>query len=526
MQKQSEADSLDLRDYVRPIWDRRWLIVAIVVIATVATYFYYAAKPEEYTAYSKLFLETSELDRALAGVDAAASPDPERTATNMASIVESPVVAKEAARNMGFGGDPRSLLGQIDATSTQGSDFLDISAVAGDPREAAQLANAFAVGFIRNRSAAGHAKVGKAIKATEEQIGRLTGSSVTSTARSQLEARLRRLQAIQALPAANAQQIARAQPPGVPSYPTPRKNAVFAFALSLLFALGVAYLLERLDRRLKRLEDVESTFGIPMLTAIAHETALGSHGEVSWHSREAFRSLRTNVQLASPDRPIRLLLVTSALAGEGKSLVVRNLALAYREAGQRVAVVEADLRRPVLARLFEVEARPGLTDVVAGEHDLHSALQPISASVLHSGQATTEVETEVAPIATSLNGGGDGSLVVLTSGPQPPNPPQLLAADRVRNLFGELAADYDLVLIDSPPLLSVSDAIPLVSSADGIVLVSRLGVSTQDSARRCIDVLSRVPGANVLGVVANDVPKSELTGGYGYYGYYGSESSG
>jgi protein-tyrosine kinase len=99
-------------------------------------------------------------------------------------------------------------------------------------------------------------------------------------------------------------------------------------------------------------------------------------------------------------------------------------------------------------------------------------------------------------------------------------------SDRVRTLFGELAADYDLVLIDSPPLLSVSDAIPLVSSADGIVVVSRLGVSTQDSARRCIDLLTRVPGANVLGVVANDVPKSELTDGYGYYGYYGTESSG
>jgi Mrp family chromosome partitioning ATPase len=236
--------------------------------------------------------------------------------------------------------------------------------------------------------------------------------------------------------------------------------------------------------------------------------------------REPVRSLRTNLQLASLDRPLHTLLVTSAVAAEGKSTVVRNIALAYQEAGLRVAVVEADLRRPVLADFFKIRARPGLTDVLAGESEIGEALQGVSGSVALAQTVGEKVQSAVHTNGTSRQLKAAGSLTVLTSGPKPPNPPSVLAAARVRSLFDEIAQDYDIVLIDSAPLLAVSDAVPLLTQVDGVVLVGRLGSSRRETARRVMELLRRIPDANVLGIVANGMDKSELAAGYGYgYGY-------
>jgi Mrp family chromosome partitioning ATPase len=236
-----------------------------------------------------------------------------------------------------------------------------------------------------------------------------------------------------------------------------------------------------------------------------------------------------SLALASPDRPLRKLVVTSAVPLEGKSSLVRNLALVYREAGMRVAVIEADLRRPTLSALFNVDTDVGLADALAGPADPIHALQAVDTAA-EPGSVLTALRAPADQASTregysngNGNGNGDatghaaGGLGLITGGPRPANPGELLAAHQFKSLLDHLAATHDIVLIDTPPLLAVSDAIPLVEEADGTVVVSRIGKSTFSEARRVTDLLDRMPGARVLGVVANDAPDAVIGSRYDYY---------
>jgi Mrp family chromosome partitioning ATPase len=247
--------------------------------------------------------------------------------------------------------------------------------------------------------------------------------------------------------------------------------------------------------------------------------------------REPFRSLRTNLQLASLDTSIKRLVVTSAVSGEGKSTVVRNLALTYREWGLSVAVLEADLRRPTLSAAFAVEpGPPGLTAVLTGECDLEDALIDIDfdiASLEYLDKVRVGDETEQSP-AGGAKTASASKLVLLHSGEAPPNPQAVLAADKMRQVVDQLSERFDIVLIDTPPLLAVSDAIPLLPQSDGVILVTRVGVTERPAAQRAVAAAQLDPSVDVLGVVANDVtsqPGSRYGYGYGYGQGYGYDSS-
>jgi Mrp family chromosome partitioning ATPase len=289
-----------------------------------------------------------------------------------------------------------------------------------------------------------------------------------------------------------------------------------------MLGIALAYFLDRLDRRIKHVEDVERVYGLNLVGVVPHAAPAGEDGGrdpmTDRFFREAFRTLLTNVQCADLERPLRTVLVTSAVPREGKSTVVRNLAVAARDSGLRVAVVESDLRDPSLAAMFRVQAAPGLMNVLAGGVDLGDALQRVAV------EAPAATGREGATLtATNPNGDSspvrDGSISVLTSGSLTPNPPAVLATERVTSLFDQIAADYDLTLIDSSPLLTVSDSVPLLSMADATVLVCRVGLAMAPAVRRVTEILQRHPRANILGVVANDVPTKEFERRYaGYYG--------
>lgn len=246
--------------------------------------------------------------------------------------------------------------------------------------------------------------------------------------------------------------------------------------------------------------------------------------------KESIHQLRANLRLSSPDRPPRKILVTSGLPGEGKSTVVRNLAIVFREWGQRVAVVDADLRNPNLGRLFGVQPERGLTDVLTGDCTLHDAMTIVPVEAL--GLGMLERIHAHAPDASPGRGGriaiqGEDAtpttLTLIGPGPRPASPPAVLSAAATQHAFDEILQSHDIVLIDSPPLLAVSDTMALLSEVDAVVLVSRLTVTTKDSARRTTELIARVPGVRVAGLVVNDL--SKLAGveyGYGYGGTYGS----
>jgi succinoglycan biosynthesis transport protein ExoP len=515
----------DLRQLLRPIWARKWWILAVVVLTTAATYKYFSDKPKEFRSTTAIFVQQSELESALFGGSGSFGDD--RTVSNQASLLRTAAVVRAVAREPQFRGeDPGSLLGKLTATPRGGQDFIDISVTDNDPVRAAQLANAFAEAFIANRSEALRAKVVRARQAAEKELAETPLVPGTRVARENLAERVRQLQTVESLPSGNAEQVDRAGP-GAQVAPKPKRNAIFAALMCLVLAIGAAFGLNRFDRRLRTIDALENTFNLPLLGTlpVVGEAAPHENGQPSIAPlfREACRSLRTNIELSSLDRPVKTLVVCSGTPGEGKSTVAR-----VRDVEHRVLEVdlsgddlrEADVRRPTLSASLDVSSSVGLTEVVAGQVDLEDAMFDVAYAGGHAALARTGVadgagsDGAAAQIASE-----SGSLRVLPSGGEPPNPPVMLGSRQMRDVLDTLASRYDIVIIDSPPLLVVSDAVPLVGVADGTLIIVRLGDTLREAARRVGEVISRVPEANPLGIVANGVTSSDVSGGFRYYSY-------
>ncbi|SDS29690.1 capsular exopolysaccharide family [Paenibacillaceae bacterium GAS479] len=208
---------------------------------------------------------------------------------------------------------------------------------------------------------------------------------------------------------------------------------------------------------------------------------------------EAYRSLRTNIQFSSFDEPIKIMMVASANPGEGKSTTASNLAVTYAQEGKKVLLIDADLRKPSVFKVFNVSNRVGLSTVVSGQCHVQDAVQD------------TMVE----------------NLFVLTSGPVPPNPSELLASQSMKTILEEFKADYDVVIFDTPPVLAVTDSLIVSAMCQGVLLVVQAGKVKSELVRKAKANLEHVH-ARILGVVLNNT-KSRKGDKYNYY-YYGAEA--
>jgi len=331
------------------------------------------------------------------------------------------------------------------------------------------------------------------------------------------------------LKASNIRVVDAAEPPKKPAKPNLLLNLSLAVVLGLGLGIGAAFLQEHLDNSLKTSEDVERFLGLPALALIPSVESLNGHrGGVyglydrhklpaseaektaaapQWyridasspkHSAlgEAFRSLRTSVLLSTAERPPRTLLVSSSQPGEGKTTISSNLAISLAQLGQRVLLIDGDMRRPSVRKVFQIENGLGLVSYLTGQQDWRAAVQP-------TGQA---------------------GLDALLCGPVPPNPAELLSSERMRTLLGEAKAEYQFVVVDSPPLLNVADSRILATMVEGVVLVVKGGVTPRELAQRA-QGYARDVGANLIGVVLNnlDVRGSDDYYRYYHYNYYGSE---
>jgi capsular exopolysaccharide synthesis family protein len=279
-----------------------------------------------------------------------------------------------------------------------------------------------------------------------------------------------------------------------PVSPTPTRNTGLALVLGIVAGVGAAALRESLDTTVKTAEALHELTATPVLCAIpydvrAKKAPLIIEGSARSARAEALRQLRTNLQFVNVDQPPRTLVVTSAVPGEGKSTTACNLAIVFAEAGKRVILVDADLRRPRLAEYLGMEGAVGLTNVLAGQAAVSDALQ---------------------------QWGGSG-ITVLPSGSVPPNPSELLGSRNMAELLGALRGGFDIVIVDTPPLLPVTDAAIAASRVDGTVLVSRCGKTTAAQAREAAAALDAV-GARVLGSVLNMAPANGPRT-YSYYDY-------
>nr|WP_231126880.1 polysaccharide biosynthesis tyrosine autokinase [Motilibacter aurantiacus] len=271
------------------------------------------------------------------------------------------------------------------------------------------------------------------------------------------------------------------QAPGLPSEPySPNKERTYllGLALGLVLGLAAAFVAEGLDRSVRTVEEVERVSGLNLLASIPVEhrgTAAIAATMPRSQRAEAIRQLRTNVQFAGVDKPLRTLAVTSAVSGEGKTTTAANLAITSALAGQRVLLVDADLRRPGVAAELGLEGSIGLTNLLIDETTLADTVQPW---------------------------GPGGELHVLPSGPIPANPSELLGSLRMLDLIHELKGAYDLVVFDTPPVLPVTDATVLGRALDGVVFVTKMGSTRRDRLKRAVETVRKLD-LRVVGVACN-----------------------
>ncbi len=278
--------------------------------------------------------------------------------------------------------------------------------------------------------------------------------------------------------------------------------------VGLLIGVGGAFFLEYLDQTIKTSADVERVLHTPVLGQIPYELALaggrrGSNRIVTTTelphddpATEAFRALRTNITFVGAERPLQLIVVSSPGPGEGKTTTAANLALTLANAGSRTVLIDGDLRRPTQHRAFRIVQEPGLTDVLVGDAKLGEVIRP--------------------DLADNLD--------VVPAGKIPPNPSELLGSDAMRRALDDLRKDYEYIIMDSPPLLPVTDAVIAAASSDATVVVLRSGETEEVAALRAFEQLDRVK-ARVAGVVLNGLtPRFDHHYAYYTYGGYGERS--
>lgn len=369
-----------------------------------------------------------------------------------AQLATKPIVLQRVITDLHLSTTPKLLADSVGAKPLPDSVIVDISASGSTPERSAQLANSVAT------------QLGVVVQdlSPKSESGR---SSVQVTT------------------------VAAATPPSFASVPNTRQNLAVAGLGSFLLGLVLALARERLDNRVRDESDLPPNVGVlgtiqdnrdarrnPLLFGrkIAGTSLSSRRAQVR---AESFRWLRTRLRFADVDNPIRVLVVTSSVSGEGKTSTVVNLAYSLAEGGERVLLIDGDLRRPRVASHLGVEGSIGLTDVLAGTVSIETATQ----------RYTTD------------------NFFILASGPSPANPSELFGTQAMADLIRNARAAYDLVLIDTPPLLPVIDAAVVGAAADGVMLVVRYGKTTTQQVEGAIDALRSVD-ARLLGVVINRAP--------------------
>lgn len=290
----------------------------------------------------------------------------------------------------------------------------------------------------------------------------------------------------------------RASIPEHPVVPKTTRNIAVGLALGLLLGVGLAVLRDVLDNTIKDRNDLEAITGAGVVGSIPLDKERRKHAAIAFDSEnssiaEAFRKLRTNLQFLAVDNPPRVIVVTSSTPSEGKSTTSINVALALAEAEHNVVLVDGDMRRPMLHKYLELVGQVGFSTVLSGQASLDEALQK-----------------------TRFPG-----LTVLTSGAIPPNPSELLGSQTAKNLLTALREKFDYVIVDSSPLLAVTDAAILAANSDGVLIISRFGQTKRDQLAHAVTNLASV-GAKLLGAVFTMTP-ARGNAGYYSYSYYGDD---
>lgn len=516
----NHQQDLSLRDYWRIVLRRKWIVVAAVVACMAGALGLTALQDPVYEAQARMAVRTLPGD-SIFGSDYLGYVDPERAIDTEIEVLQSDLVYQRVKENLGLTTDPPGAAG----SAVGATDVVAVSVRSGNPATAQALADAYVRAYIdvkREQTVAGltaaSAELDSQIASLQSQIQALDGQigEAPANEREQLtreladqraalvdqqatfKQRLNQMQVDAALSTGGAQLVQPASLPSDPVEPTPVRTAILALVVALLLGLGAAFLVDYADDSVRGTSELErAAGGVPVLSVVPTDPPPDNRpisiSRPNDFAVEAYRTLRTNLQFLALERPLKVIQVTSAMSGEGKSTTASNLAVVLAQAGRRVALVDADLRRPRLHEVFAIDGSRGLTDALLGEH--------------------IELLIHELPM-------GAGTIAVLPAGRVPANPSELLGGGRMRALLRSLAEHYDTVVVDSAPILPVTDSVVLSGAVDALVLVAQAGRTSTKQVAEMTSRLNRV-SAPVVGAVMNRVAERRLRSGeYGYgYGY-------
>lgn len=525
------SSAIELRDYLVVLRRRKALIGLITTVIVLITLGYSLTRTPLYEASSRVLIQRRPSDLVL-GITPASDSDAIKTEME---LMQSGNVLARIEKTLGYLPEVRLK----PASSSNPGVVIIVSD--SDPDRAAKAANDFAEAYVADRRKATTLDLESAINEIQGQLGDLAAEvaeanskiqelmiqmdstndeaqkrliqaqidqltsqvdpATVASRQSSLQAKLDQLKTAQASNLGGGRLVVSTSlPPENPVSPTPVRDAGIALAAGLVIGLVAAFLRDYTDDTLRTKEQLDDVTGgvavlgiIPAIDEWRDRTTalLETVSHPNSPASEAYRSLRTSIEFVAVDQKVDIIHVTSSTSGEGKSTTSANLAVTLARAGKRVILIDCDLRHPRLHHFFGIDNSVGFTSIVLGTTRVEDALQPVP---------------------------GVPGLLVLPSGPPPPNPSELLSTKTARTKLEALARSSDYVVIDSPPLLPVSDSVIISSLVDVTLLVVTARVTARRSVQRSLEMLNQV-NAPLEGIVFNGVG-SEGTYGYGYgYGY-------
>jgi Mrp family chromosome partitioning ATPase/capsular polysaccharide biosynthesis protein len=530
--------ALTLRDYLTVITRRKWVILAAIVLVPATAIGFSLHQTKLYQAHAQVLLSTNNLTSQLAGTQQqSGNQNSQVDVQTQADLARVPAIFRRVLTEVPAPGlSAGGLMSASGVSVAENATILVFSVTNASPKLAARLVDAYASAYTDYRRQLDTAAIKKALAKATARIGELAKAHQRrSSLYAALVEREQTLQTMEALQTSNASVVQKANN-AVQVQPRTSRNAILGLLLGVVLGLALALLREALDTRVRNAQEIGERLGrVPLLARVpAPPKRLADRGhllmvdEPYGPNAEAFRMLRTNLDFVSLDREARTVMITSAVAQEGKSTTIANLAVALARAGKRVALVDLDLRRPILHKFFGLEG-PGVTQVALGHAKLEDALVTIALS--EPSYATEGNGNGKAKQSGKGNGNGNGRhkmqgiLEVLPSGAIPPDPGEFVGTAALADILRQLRERADIVLIDSPPVLHVGDALTLSTRVDGIVLATRMKVVRRNLLHELARQVSSVP-TPVLGFVVTEAGE-EKGYGYGYgnrYGYgYGYE---
>lgn len=507
MPSQTAAPELELRDYFSVLRRRKKAVLLSVFVAVAAALLTSYAQTPVYQASATVLLQPKSSESPF-DPNTGLRLDPERTVATEILILESEPVQAAVREQIGPApGASAVALGKTDVIAVRVEDI--------DPKRAATAANAYANSYIdhkRTQAIDGLFKAAEGIQAKidelQKQINTTEGPQKASliSQQSVFKTKFDQLQVDSALKTGGAQLATPASPPTTPIRPKPIRSGVLALVVGLFLGVGLAFLRDYLDDSIQSKEDFERAApGVGVIGLIPlvpdwkskERPRVVSLTEPTSAAAEAYRTLRTAVQFLSLEQPMRVLQVTSPSAQEGKTTTLANLAVALAGADLRVVIVCCDLRRPRIHEFFGLDNEVGFTSVLLGKVGVTQSLQPV-------------------PTQKGLS--------LMASGPPPPNPSELLSSRRTLEVLTSLQSHADIVLVDSPPVLPVTDALVLSGRVDATLLVGVAGTTTRREAGRATELLRQVD-APLVGAILNGIDSDAAYGyAYQYYRSPGMES--